>query len=462
MLKNYIKLLIILILPFQPLVAQTDGFLFNYMGMGAATALATDYQSIGINPANLGYTTDYNIAIEITGIGTSIYSPSLAAPDLRQFMFNSGEGLTDEEQVQLANDILTDGIRVSARVTPLAMSFSIGNAGKIAVSAFLRSDQSFQMGASASSLLFEGYDFENYFDTIITDIEGNTFGVANEPLSLAELTDGTTLDFSLQTAFNIAWGRQWLETELMNLYVGVGARYVLSYAELSYASQGGNVAGNAALGLDILNTPDYINTFDPDQEFLTPVGKGFGFDIGVSADFGERITAALSVVDIGNVDYTLNALAFADVIIDTLEFNGIESTEPFDVLSAILKDEEIIAYDGVENFSRPLPTSLRMGAAFRATEYLTVAADFNVPISSSAQAFKEPQLGLGAKLTLARFIDISTGVTAGGGYGVNVPASFVLNFPFWELGVATRDISIFWNENQPTISYAIGLLRFKI
>ncbi len=49
--------------------AQTDGFLFNYMGMGASTALVTDYQTIGINPANLGLLTPHSVAFEIGGGG---------------------------------------------------------------------------------------------------------------------------------------------------------------------------------------------------------------------------------------------------------------------------------------------------------------------------------------------------------------------------------------------------------
>jgi hypothetical protein len=443
-------------------VAQTDGYLFNYMGMGAATALATDYQSIGVNPANLGYSTDYGIAIEIGGLGVSMFSESLTKSNLQQFMFNNAEELSDEQQLELATDLLNNGYRVDARVSALAMSFSMGNAGKIAVSANLRADQSFRLGSSASNLFFEGYDFENYFDTVITDDMGATYGVAYDPLSLSENTDGTSLNFSLQTAFNLSWGRQWLASDLVKLYGGIGARYVLSYAELDFKSEAGVVEGQAALGLDILNTPDYINTFDPNQEFLTPVGKGLGFDIGVAVDLGERLTAGLSVIDIGTVNYDLNSLAFTDVIVDTVRFDGVESTGVFDVIQSVLKGEEVIAYDGLESFSRPLPTTLRMGVAYRATDILTLVADFNAPLSATANDFFDPQLGLGAKLTLANVIDLSAGLTAGGGYGVNVPAGIAFNFPFWEIGVATRDITIFFGEESPMISYAIGILRFKI
>ena len=433
--------------------AQTDGFLFNYMGMGASTALVTDYQTIGINPANLGLLTPHSVAFEIGGGGFSLFSNGLTKSALRNFSIGN--------TTVAFKDLLGEGYRVETRINVLAMSFCMGKAGTLAVSFGLRLDQSFRMGGVASSLFFEEFDYEGYFDTIVTSPDGS-YGVSYDPLSLSEITDSTQLNFKLQSAVDLAWGRQWYAGENLNLYAGVGARYVMSYAYVDFSSEAGVIGGQAALGLDLVNTPDFVNTYDVNQQPFQPVGTGFGFDIGVTAELYQNLRLSGALVNIGNLNYTLNTLEFNDIVLDTVYYDGIESTTALDVVSTILDEEEIIAYEGIESFSTPLPTTLRLGASYNVTNFLTVAGDVNLPVSTTARDFGAAQIGMGARVTVARFIQLSTGFTSGGGYGFNIPAGLVFNFPFTEFGVGTRDIAVFFGEENPTISWAFCVLRFKI
>jgi outer membrane protein W len=449
-------------LVYLPVKAQTDGFLFNYMGMGAATAQATDYQAIGINPANLGFDNDYGMALEIGSVGFSIFSESLLKDDLKYFGPVPGEVLDVNQQAEYAVALAEDGIQMNAQLVPLALSFSMGKAGAIALSAALKVDQAFQLGGDASGLFFQGFNYEGYIDTVLIDDEGELYGVAYEPLSLSSLTEGTSLNFSMNSVLSLAWGRQWMNTEALKIYGGIGLNYTLSYAYIDFHSSAGEIGGQSAFGFDFIQTSDYINTYDPSATPLKPVGTGLGVDVGLSADIGERLTVALAVVQMGKVNYTLNALEFNDVVLDTIRFNGIEGTSTLEVINDIIEGEEVLAYSGIEDFSVALPTTIRAGAAYKLSEMITLAGDFNLPVSATAQDFSNAQFGGGAKFTLLKFLNLSAGITAGGNYGFNIPMGFAVNFPFWEFGVATRDVAFLFGEKKPTRSFAVGVMRFKI
>jgi len=65
-----------------------------------------------------------------------------------------------------------------------------------------------------------------------------------------------------------------------------------------------------------------------------------------------------------------------------------------------------------------------------------------------------------------RVIRGSIGVVSGGATGTNIPMGISF-FPFnnesfsWELGVAVKDITTYFKQDNPTVSYAMGLLRFS-
>jgi len=51
---NKIKIVVLLILISTLALGQGEGSVFSSTGRGVSTTFATDYQSLGINPANLG------------------------------------------------------------------------------------------------------------------------------------------------------------------------------------------------------------------------------------------------------------------------------------------------------------------------------------------------------------------------------------------------------------------------
>lgn len=445
------------------LQAQTEGSAFNQTGRGGtATTFAMDYESIGINPANLGIKTDYSIGLGVAEFGFSIYSKALEKDEVHTILFNNDDKYIDSaEQKVLAEEFLDNGITYNADVRALGLSFRLGENSALAFSFDGSANYYSKLGESASSIIFQGYDFTDYIDTIVVTPD-DTFGVAYEPLSLSEIMKGTSVRFNVRNDINLAFGTRLLSKEKFSLYGGIGIKYVMSYAYFDFESDGTTITGTSALGLGILN----LNQFDTPSEIIDetykPVGKGIGFDLGATLKIGEKFTAGASLIDIGKVHYTANVLELNDVVLDTIYFTGVNSIDPIQLISQLTKNENIIAYNGIKEFDAALPTNLRLGAGYKVSESLNLGADIVMPLNEVGGAYETALMGLGAELTVAEILKLSSGINFGGGYDFNLSGGIGLDFKIWEIGVATRDLLTVFGQQRPTISMAAGFLRFKI
>jgi len=89
-----------------------------------------------------------------------------------------------------------------------------------------------------------------------------------------------------------------------------------------------------------------------------------------------------------------------------------------------------------------------------------------LPINEVPGAYDKVIVGLGTRISPVKWFRGSIGVVSGGATGTNIPMGISF-FPFnnesfsWELGVAVKDITTYFTQDKPTVSYAMGLLRFS-
>jgi hypothetical protein len=60
-----------------------------------------------------------------------------------------------------------------------------------------------------------------------------------------------------------------------------------------------------------------------------------------------------------------------------------------------------------------------------------------------------------------RWVRLSSGLTAGAGYGFGLPLGITFTTKFYEAGVSTRDVAGLLSADSPYASVAAGFLRFK-
>lgn len=104
--------------------AQLEQSSFGATGRGGtATSFVTDYQALGINPANLGFQTKYAFSLGIAELGYGIYSEALVKDDVRAILFNNEDSITAAQSEVLAQAFLNEGIQFNVDV--MAVGFSL-------------------------------------------------------------------------------------------------------------------------------------------------------------------------------------------------------------------------------------------------------------------------------------------------------------------------------------------------
>lgn len=441
--------------------AQIEESAFSATGRGGtATTFVTDYQAIGINPANLGFENDFGITLGIAEVGYSFYSDALLRDDVRAIIFNNDDTITQAEAETIANAFVENGMAFNLNAMPLGLSFKIPKFGTIAFSYTANATYHSTFGGSAPQIIFEGYDYAEYFDTVIVTPD-EIYAVSYDPLSLSELFDGTDISFNAKSEINFAYGTEVVNSDKFNLYAGIGIKFIMSHAYLNFAAENGTITGVSALGLDLLELTT-SQTHPLTSSALQPVGTGWGFDLGSSIKIGESLTLGAAITDIGKVNYTANLLQLNDYVLDTLRFSGVTSTDPIQIIEQILSDENVVAYSGLSSFSESLPTNFRLGASLKLSDFVDVGVDGVFPLNDVAGSYVSPLFGIGGQVTLFEIIKPSIGITSGGGYETSIPAGLTFDFKIWEAGVASRDILTWFGEARPNVSFAFGFLRFKI
>ncbi len=445
------------------IAAQSEETSFSSTGRGGtATSFVTDYQAIGINPANLGFDTKFGFAIGVGEFGYALYSDALVRDDVRGILWNSSDTITPEEQETLAREFLDAGITMNVDAMPVGFSVRIPKLGTLGFA--IKGNMSYytRFAGQAANIVWEGYNYTEYIDTVIWD--GSTFyGVAYEPLSLGELFEDTEIRLNISTEFNFAYGRKIFgDTDGLSMYGGVGYKYILGLAYLDLNANTGAFSGTAALGLDLLELEPGETLTDITTSPYEPVGTGHGFDLGLSMKLKDVLTVGAALVDIGQVTYTANTLIINDFVLDTIRFSGMTTTDPLQLVSDILDGENLIEYNPGSTFSVALPTKLRLGGSLKVSDFLDLGADFILPMNQVAGNYVSPVFGVGAELKVLKVLHLSTGISAGGGYAYNIPGGIGIDLGLWEAGIATRDMMTWFGEASPTVSFAMGFFRFKI
>jgi hypothetical protein len=200
---------------------------------------------------------------------------------------------------------------------------------------------------------------------------------------------------------------------IKSLSAGITSKYVMTYAytdiglsanvNYSTATQtlSGSYQANAihsfSEDLEIANTFNQGNE-DPPPGFmqLKPAGKGFGFDIGGSAELRHGWIFGLSITDLGSINWTGSAKT--SEFEGYIDISGVIDYETIDSLSHEIK----LVSETREEFRTPMPTALRLGVALRFEEMfnrfpgeLLLGFDYNQGLNNQPSNYTTPRFSLG-------------------------------------------------------------------
>jgi len=453
------------------LLAQTEISAFNATGAGYSTSYLTDYQCLGVNPANLGWTrNNHTMNLGFFEFSGSIYAEPLTRSQIVNDMFNSNFKLDAAGKLDAAQSFTDTRIISQGSVMGIGFSYQDEKIGGFAFNIRERFMWHSILNDNGSSYLFLGWN-DPYFDEYEIEDGDTIAGMSSNPGMAADIYKGTDNHMLLYREYNFGYGRKVLDKEDFNLYVGVGIKYVVGYGMTQYYQKSsGELQGYSAL------SPVFDVEFDEptpsqiDGTGYQKTGNGFGFDIGATFEYKEKLKVGLAVNDIGSINWNGNVYSANNTSVWKIETAGMDNYNIFEQGELIVTDNrpgDPNFWTGLGEKKFSLPTNFRGGASYRFDKMIEVGADIYVPLGEKVPGvFEAPVFGVGAKYDPANWVQLSLGVVSGGKFGTNVPFG-VLFYPVkketntWEIGFSVRDMTSFFKNRNPTVSMAFGFLRFS-
>ena len=447
--------------------SQTLSGAFTVTGAGYSTAVVTDYQCVGLNPANLGWKhNDHLMNVGIAEADISIYSEPLKRAFVDE-LFNPGKVFNSEERQEAVTNFTDTKLQMEGNISGIGLSFQDEKIGGFGFAVRERMVWDSNLNEESADLLFNGYN-SSYFDTVMFDPQtGDSIGIAYNPEQLTNLFEGTKLEMIWFREFNFSYGRSIVNTNNFTLYGGIGFKYLQGYSVFNYSYSGGVMKAYSAItpvvGVDYgVDSPSKI-----DNNKYQSVGEGWGLDFGLSALLFKKLRLAIAVTDFGEIKWDGNVYEGEDALLENIETSGLDNYNIFDLDDNMVFDNlDWGEWEGLESKTTKLPMNFRAGAAYLLNNKYEFGGELYLPVNDVPGSYDKLIVGFGARLMPVKWFRGSIGVVSGGETGTNIPVGISF-FPFnnnsfsWELGLAIRDITSYFQQDKPTVSLAIGLLRFS-
>ena len=457
----------------------------DFARIGHAAFLSTtvsDYQCVGINPANLGFvplTDIFELATPMEGGierrrrdftftllegGVSAHSDALGRGGLFDLIFQEG-GVTFSaaQKTAAAKAFSGNGVRINADVFVVGAAVQSQHFGGFALTIRERATGTFVFNDEASKLIFEGRT-SGYFDSVAVNFNGDTIGFSTNPQYFSKLFNGSVLSMLWFREYAASYGVKILDIKPVKLYVGATLKYLESYAYLDARVENGTFNARSALSpfFDInygkATTPSAI----PGTS-LAPVGLGWGLDVGATMEIGDW-TMSASVADLGKLVFDGNVFNAYDTILNGLSSTGFDNYNIFEEAQKITGDGEFFKWSGLQTADTELPTRFKAGVSYFYNYRWRFGVDMAASVNKAAGSIEQPIFSGGADYRITPWCTLGMGIGAGSNMGFFVPVSAVFSIfnGTWEIGLSSRDLITYLVSKQPVVSLAVGFLRFRM
>lgn len=489
--KKFLLSLITLILT-NNIIAQSEYSSFTNSGRGAVTTFATDYHALGINPANLGW--NWNFENKKFSMGTSeaaysIHSQALTKTELRTMIKDLIQGndkkFTYDEKLQAAKDFAQTGFAINADLASFGFCFSTEKFGGLAFRINDRFHWYSNFGETASQLLFQGFNAP-YFDSLLyfngvdtvtiangqyspDTLQNILSGFANIPKKIGEVFNNSQINMSWTREWNLSYGRQIINIDsTFALYAGAGIKFYQGLALIEAQSSNNQLSAfsslSPAFGIDY-GSAAALNPSTVTQSgwMPKPVGKGWGFDFGVNAVLFNKLKIGISYINAGSITWDGNVYTAQDTLLYDTQNPGLESYNIVNQMGDIFGKDGLFKWQGIEQKKISLPSTIRIGAGLRINKKIEIGADVVLPGNTTPGNYENAIIAFGGDIMPLKWLRLSAGFVTGGNYDFRIPlgVTFVAKNGTWEGGLASRDAVTFFTQNGPTLSLAMGFLRYR-
>lgn len=427
---KYLILLILLIFIIQPyLFAQSNMSARSIALSGAFSTSSRGANTIGWNPANLGYNDNPNFSWKflifpfVPTANIEISNNSISSHWLNNEFF-TGKFLDNQDKARLLDYFPETGFEAAPIVNIDIASFSFGS---WAFSLSAETISNVQLPKDLFQFMFYGNKFNHPIDLSSTNLESQT-------LATITVYHGWQLEIGA------------LEKYIKQLNLGVGLKYL-----------------GAGTYINIEEMDASVN-FTRDQAIVdgkalvtgAAGGHGLALDIGASAQVNERLYTSYSLHNLGGKinwgSYNLGVFdqKFAnaeedkkgDLIQGEFAIHSIIDKNDFGNADSLI--EEGIEADTtyfIDKYSSSYPAYMNIGAEYRAGQNLKLLFNYQQFFRAQLAFSTAPRVSLGSEYIFLSAIPIRAGFSLGGkdhfrwgfGSGLNLK-HYTFDFGFSQIG----------------------------
>lgn len=470
--------------------AQAESSAFNLTGIAASTPFARDYQALSINPANLSLETGYDqrSTLGFFELTSSVYTELVSKQDmLNNLMGNKAPALTYEEQLAKVDELTMKKSSVDLDFLSIGTSTRTKTAGTFAFSIRDRIDYFTQLDRELTELLWLG-NSSSYFDSLRVMLPGGQDSVIARPEdfnpesleiveafispdsapSIRQILGNSKLGFSWYREFSLGYGKRLIETDMFTLHLGIGAKFLLGQGLIQLDGSKGEAYSSLSpiFAFDysqLEDAPENPSALPENANSLKPVGQGFGFDIGGAIVVAKSFIFSAAINDIGQMTWDGNIYEIADAKLTDFDGPGLETLDFASMLNNFDGLDALLVWKGAETKTTRLNTTGRFGIGYEKIQKLKLGFDVVTPMNDNKANLQSAAYNAGVEFSPWPWLHLQAGFATGGNYPSRLPAGcyFTGGAGSYEIGVATRDLLTFFNDENPTMSMALGFLRFR-
>jgi hypothetical protein len=172
------------------------------------------------------------------------------------------------------------------------------------------------------------------------------------------------------------------------------------------------------------------NNIDETSGFFT--GGGWGIDLGANLNFTDKLDISWSFSNLfASINWNTNTLMFVQSVSDSLETSDLLNGEQ----GVNYSEEDTVTKNG--DFSTPLPSVMRLGAAFHLLENITLTAEYRQGLDKYFGNSITPRFGAGIEYRPTPIVPLRAGMTFGGKYGYLLGLGFGLHSNIFHFDFST-------------------------
>jgi hypothetical protein len=288
---------------------------------------------------------------------------------------------------------------------------------------------------------------------------------------------GTSVKAWYLREYALSYARNFQKVSILkNVAAGISFKLIHGYAavitQYYNGTFGNTVLPNGSYSLDgnlnfsvTRSVSDNFSNGGALSPFPKPAGNGFGVDLGAAADVYQGVRAAVSITDVGAVNWTANTKeTYASA---SFSFRNPAFSSEADSLEKLFKGYETTYGE----FSTSLAAASRIGVAVQVDQLpfftsfpgqLMIAVEYHQGFNSSPGNTTRARLGIGMEYRPIVWLPLRSGISIGGQDRFNWAAGFGFDFGGFNLNVGTENIGILTSPSAYNqVSLGIGML-FRI